>query len=108
MQRAQVDYMATPGPVNSLILDLVTQFDTGWVYSQAVADYSAKAQPDLGIISNGANAYIGDLDLDRVQKTIDIDTPIFAGQGTPVKDGLKAADLVTNQFIDQSIGLPAK
>jgi hypothetical protein len=67
MQRAQVDYMATPG-----------------------------------------NAYIGDLDLDRVQKTIDIDTPIFAGQGTPVKDGLKAADLVTNQFIDQSIGLPAK
>lgn len=54
------------------------------------------------------NAYIGDLDLDRVQKTIDIDTPIFAGQGTPVKDGLKAADLVTNQFIDQSVGLPAK
>jgi hypothetical protein len=78
------------------------------VYSQAVADYTVKAQLDLGVISNGANAYIGDFDLDRVQKTIDIDTPIFAGQGTPVKDGLKAADLVTNQFIDQSIGLPVK
>jgi hypothetical protein len=78
------------------------------VYSQAVADYTVKAQLDLGIISNGANAYIGDFDLDRVQKRIDIDTPIFAGQGTPVKDGLKAADLVTNQFIDQWIGLPVE
>lgn len=106
MQKAQVDYMAKPQAVNTLILDLVKQFDTGWVYSQGVADFSVKQQLDLKLVSNGGNAYIGDFDLDRVQKTIDIDTPIFAGQGTPVKAGLKAADLVTNQFIDQSIGLP--
>ena len=106
LQKAQVDYMAKPGPVNTLVLDLVKQFDTGWVYSQGVADFSVKQQLDLKLVSNGSNAYIGDFDLDRVQKTIDIDTPIFAGQGTPVKSGLKAADLVTNQFIDKSIGLP--
>jgi hypothetical protein len=106
MQKAQVDYMAKPQTVNTLILDLVKQFDTGWVYSQGVADFSVKQQLDLKLVSNGANAYIGDFDMDRVQKTIDIDTPIFASQGTPVKPGLKATDLVTNQFIDQSIGLP--
>ena len=106
MQKAQVDYMAKPQTANTLILDLVKQFDTGWVYSQGVADFSVKQQLDLGLVSNGTNAYIGDFDLDRVQKTIDIDTPIFASQATPVKAGLKAADLVTNQFIDQSIGLP--
>ncbi len=106
MQKAQVDYMATPQPVNTLILDLVKQFDTGWVYSQGVADFSVKQQLDLKLVSNGDNAYIGDFDLDRVQKTIDIDTPIFASQATPVKAGLKAADLVTNQFIDTTIGLP--
>ncbi len=106
MQKAQVDYMAKPQAVNTLILDLVKQFDTGWVYSRGVADFSVKQQLDLKLVSNGTNAYIGDFDMDRVQKTIDIDTPIFAGQGTPVKTGLKAADLVTNQFIDKSIGLP--
>jgi hypothetical protein len=106
MQKAQVDYMAKPQTANTLILDLVKQFDTGWVYSQGVADFSVKQQLDLGLVSNGTNAYIGDFDLDRVQKTIDIDTPIFASQATPVKTGLKAADIVTNQFIDQSIGLP--
>ena len=106
MQKAQVDYMAKPQPVNTLVLDLVKQFDTGWVYSQGVADFSVKQQLDLKLVSNGSNAYIGDFDLDRVQKTIDIDTPIFASQSTPVKAGLKAADLVTNQFIDKTIGLP--
>ena len=32
-------------------------------------------------------------------------TPIFKTQGVTVKDGLKPADIDTNQFIDTSIGL---
>jgi hypothetical protein len=92
--------------VNTLILELVKQYDTGWVYSQGVADFSVKQQLDLKLVSNGDNGYLGDFDMDRVQQTIDIDTPIFATQGTPAKPGLKASDLVTNQFIDKGIGLP--
>jgi hypothetical protein len=105
LQKAEVDYFADPAKTNKLILDLVEQFDTGWVYSQGVADYSVKTMIDLGLVSNGDNAYLGDFDEARVQKIIDSDTPIFTKLGTPPVDGIKASDLFTNEFLDQSIGL---
>ena len=55
----------------------------------------------LGIVANGNNATLGDFDLDR------IDTIIEQVAGIPafnVPDGLSASDLVTNEFIDPSIG----
>ncbi len=33
MQQAMVDYAADPAETNALIVDFVTQYDTGWVYS---------------------------------------------------------------------------
>ncbi|UFS61023.1 ABC transporter substrate-binding protein [Subtercola endophyticus] len=105
MQQAEVDYFANPAPVNSLILNLVTQFNTGWVYSQGMADYSVKTQVDKGIVGNGDNSTLGDMDTARVQKIIDIDTPIYAAGGKAVKAGLTPADIFTNQFIDTSIGM---
>ncbi|CAD5995060.1 ABC transporter substrate-binding protein [Agreia sp. COWG] len=105
LQQAEVDYFADPAPTNAMILDLVTQYDTGWVYSQGVADYSVKTMRDLGLASNGDNDYIGDFDEARVQKIIDTDTPIFTKLGTPPKDGITASDLFTNEFLDKTIGL---
>jgi hypothetical protein len=105
LQQAEVDYFAEPAATNKLILDLVEQFDTGWVYSQGVADYSVKTMLDLGLVSNGDNGYIGDFDEARVQKIIDSDTPIFTKLGTPPIDGITASDLFTNEFLDQTIGL---
>jgi hypothetical protein len=57
------------------------------------------------IIGNGRNSAVGDFDLTRVQKILQIVTPIFAAQKTPVKSGLTADQLVTNEFIDNSIGV---
>jgi hypothetical protein len=57
-----------------------------------------------GIVGNGNNKTIGDFDEARVQKIMDIVSPIFAGQKKPVKAGLKPTDLATNEFIDTSIG----
>jgi hypothetical protein len=105
LQQAEVDFFDDPAATNSLILDLVDQYDTGWVYSQGVADYSVKTMLDLGLVSNGDNAYIGDFDEARVQTIIDSDTPIFTKLGTPPIEGITPADLVTNQFLDQSVGL---
>ena len=48
MQQAEVDYYADPAATNKLILDLVEQYDTGWVYSQGVADFSVEQQKKLG------------------------------------------------------------
>jgi hypothetical protein len=105
MQQADLAYLADPKKVNDLILDLVDQYDTGWVYSQGVADYSVKTQQELGLVGNGDDSTHGNFDEARVQKLIDQTTPIFTEQGTPPKAGLTPADLMTNEFIDTSIGL---
>ena len=73
MQQADVDYITDPATTNALILDLVKQYNNGWVYSQGVADFAVKQMKDLEIASNGDNAYVGDMDEARVQKIIDID-----------------------------------
>ena len=62
-------------------------------------------QLELGIVGNGDNATLGDFDLQRVQETIDIVVPIYSGQRRDVAADLTPEDLVTNQFIDSSIGL---
>ena len=105
-QQAQVDYIAKPAAVNTLILELVKQYNTGWQYSQGVADFAVKQQVDLGLVSNGDNSTLGDFDMTRVQKVLDIDTPIFTKQKPAPAEGLTPEKLVTNEFIDKSIGLP--
>ena len=107
MQQADVDYLADPDRATSIILDLVEQYDTGWVYSQGVADYSVQTQQDLGLVGNGPDDTHGNFDTDRVDTLIEQTTPIFTEQGTPPLDGITADDLVTNEFIDDSIGVPA-
>ena len=105
-QQATVDYYGDPSTTNPVILDLVDQYDTGWVYSQGVADFSVKQQVALGLVSNAGNETLGDFDLDRVQTIIDQMTPIATELGTPPAEGLTVDDLVTNEFIDESIKLP--
>ncbi|MCO7220318.1 ABC transporter substrate-binding protein [Klenkia sp. PcliD-1-E] len=107
MQQADVDYLEDPARVNDIILDLVQQYDTGWVYSQGVADYSVETQKELGLVGNGPDDVHGNFDTDRVDTLIEQTTPIFTDQGTPPKEGLTADDLVTNEFIDDSISVPS-
>ena len=40
----------------------------------------------------------------RVGRMLEIVSPIFTAQRKPPKDGLKAEDIATNEFVDQSIG----
>jgi hypothetical protein len=71
------------------------------VYSQAGAEYSHAKQLELGIVSNGENAYIGDFGPERVTELmglVDEVTEIDVSGVTP-------EDVYTNDFIDQSIGL---
>jgi hypothetical protein len=104
-QAAQVAYLDDPAATNTLILELVDAFDTGWVYTQGVADFSVQQQAELGLVGNGPDSTLGNMDEARVQKIIDELGPIFAEQGKPIKEGLTAADIMTNEFVDPSIGL---
>jgi hypothetical protein len=106
VQRAQVDYLANPEKTNQLILDLVEQYDTGWVYSEGLAGYAIQKMRE-DFVTNGPDQTLGNFDNARVQRMIEIVTPIFTAQRQPPKEGLKPEDIATNEFVDESIGVPA-
>lgn len=105
IQRAQVAYAKDPAATNALIAKIVKEQNAGWVYPLALADYAAKAQVDNKIISDGPTPALGDFDLPRVQKMIDLLRPIYEKQRIKVPATLKPEDMYTNEFIDPSIGL---
>jgi hypothetical protein len=107
LQQSQIDFIANPEPAIAVILDLVQQYKTGWVYSKGLAEYSAKALKQLGMVENGPDGVLGNFDMARVNKIMQIMTPIMAGQKQQVKQGLKAEDIATNEFINQNTKLPA-
>ena len=101
MQQSLVDYYANPGPTNDLILELIDEYQTGWIYTLAGAEYSHAKQLELGIVSNGPNDYLGDFDADRVAGLMEL-----VAEVTPIDvSGLQSGDVFTNEFIDTSIGL---
>lgn len=102
IQQAQVDFITNPDATNELILEAVEAYDNGWVYTAGVAEFSVQAQLDNGLVSNGPDDTLGNFDLDRVDSVVEIlvSTNVF-----PDSAGVTAADLVTNEFIDESIGL---
>jgi hypothetical protein len=106
IQRATIDYMKSPEKTTPFVLKLVKEYNNGWKYSPGMADYALrKMRADF--VNNGPDKTLGNFDMSRVQRMIDIDTPIFVGQKKPPKAGLKPEDLVTNEFIDPNIGMAA-
>jgi len=107
IQQAQVDYASNPVPADTLIAKLVSKYNDGWDYTTNAAAYAAKAQVKDGIIANGPDGVLGDFNLARVNTLIKSLSPIYAKEGKTPKAGLTAQDIVTNQFIDTGIHLPA-
>lgn len=107
MQQVEVDYYdgTTKDATNALILELVEAYDTGWVYSAGVAEYSFDTQLADGIISNGPDDTLGNFDEARVAELFDLVLPIYTEQGIEIAEGLTPEDLYTNEFVDMSIGL---
>lgn len=108
IQQAQVDFINKPEETNRLILELVDKYNNGWQYSPGLADFAIGQMKALGIVDNGPNQTLGDFDLTRVEKLIDITTPIFRAQKTEVRAGIRAEDVVTNEFIDPRVGLNSR
>lgn len=102
MQQAVVDYAVDPARVNAMIIDAVAQYDSFWVYDQGVADYSVATQIELGLVGNGPDSTIGNMEPERVQAVIDA----MRAAGMDVRADLTAAEISTNEFIDPAIRLP--
>jgi len=100
IQQAIVDFAGSPDRANAIIVDAVEQYADFWQYDMAVADFSVATQKELGLVGNGDDDTVGNFDLDRVQGLIDA----MRAAGMNVPDGLEPSDIVTNEFIDESIG----
>ena len=101
VQQSTVDYLNNPAAANKKIVDMLDQLKEV-VYSAGEADYAVKTMKDIGLISNGPDATLGNFDMDRVQEGID---QMIAAGITNVPQDLKANQLATNEFIDPAIGL---
>jgi len=106
IQQGIVNYAANPGPADALIVKLVQEYNSGWVYSAAEASYAAKTMLTDKIIANSPDGTVGAFDDSRISKLIALLRPIYAKDGKPVKAGLTPQDITTNQFLDTSIHLP--
>jgi hypothetical protein len=104
VQRAQVDFLKNPGKTNAFIIKTVADYNDFWTYSPGLADY-AIGKMRLDFVNNGADRTLGNFEVGRIQRLIDIVTPILVGQRQPTKPGLRPQDLYTNEFIDPSIGV---
>ncbi len=105
LQQAQVDYILQPAEVNDLLFRF-NQAGYGapwWHTSRELLDSAVRVQREQKIVSNGSNDTLGDFDLDRVAKLLEV---IRGTLDVRAKPGVQAADVVTNRFIDPSVRLP--
>ena len=99
IQRAVVNFSFNPDSTNALIVDVVESFNSFWVYGEEIADYSVKTQSELGLVGNGTNDVVGDMDQNRVQEVIDL-----MGEAGIDTNEIGPSDIFTNEYIDESIG----
>jgi hypothetical protein len=105
IQQAAVDYVKSPANTNKLILELVQKYNTGWVYTEGQAKAGVEAMLKYKLVANSPDGTLGSFDIARVTDFIGKASPLLKAAGSKVKDGLKAEDLVTNEFINKSIKL---
>ena len=107
LQQAQVNLIAKPEQTIPLVVRVAQDYKTGVPYPTGLAEFAASQEKKLGLTGNGIprDNTIGNFDMARVQKMIDIAGPIFAAQKKPIKDGLKPSDVVTNEFLNTNIGV---
>lgn len=103
MQRAEVDFIRDPAAASAVVRRLGTEFRSPSALLPGQAEFGLRVMRDDGLVSNGSDGTLGDVDAARVQRLITALAPVFKGAAA----GLRPADLSTNEFLDSSIGLPA-
>ncbi len=101
LQQSVVSWAGDPSGSNAVIVDAVAQFDADWVYSAELADWSAAKQLELGLVGNGPDSTVGNMEASRIQAILDAQRE----SGVEIPEDLTAEDMFTNEFLDESIGL---
>ena len=102
IQQAVVDFDASPGRANAIIVDAVETYQDFWVYPPDLAEFSHSAKREFGLIGNGPDDIVGNMVGERIAKVLDD----MRAAGMDIDPGLTADQLFTNEFIDPNISLP--
>ena len=107
VQRAVVSYITDPERTNAIIVDAVQQFEDLWVYASGNADYGVRTMRELGLVGNGPDDIVGNMEEARIAKVIsDMHSAneMSVTVDWEIPEDLTADQLFTNEFIDPSIG----
>jgi hypothetical protein len=106
IQQGWVDYMADPQAAAELMVEANDAFATFWQIDLPGTLSNVELMAETGMIDNGPTGEVGSFDLDRIQRMIDILSPMYEAQGVRDFDtSLTPADIATNEFIDPDISL---
>ena len=103
IQQSAVDFQNDPAATNAAILQAVIDLDSFWQLSEDSVASTVQTMTDLGLVGDGPDSTLGNFDLDRVEEIITVISEQVSSVSVP--EGLTAEDLVTNDYIDPSIGL---
>ncbi len=105
LQRAAIDYVKNPGPINAMLVDYTARIKGGTQISGPGAADAVQKMLSFGIVANGTDGVLGSYDAARIQSLITDYGAVFAAKGKPPKRGLQPSDIFTNEFLDKSIKL---
>jgi hypothetical protein len=105
LQRSSIDYVKSPGPVNTVLIDFTSKIKGGTQITAPGAADAVQKMLTLGIVGNGTDGVFGSYDTAQVQTLITDYVPVFTTRGKAPKSGLKPSDIFTNEFLDKSIKL---
>ena len=105
LQQAWVDYLADPTPIGDALVEITKTYNNYWTIDSELNAAGFELFKSLGIGGNGPDSTYGNFDLDRVQKLYDEAMPLLADLAVETDPDLTVDGVVTNQFIDESIGV---
>lgn len=104
LQQALVDYLDDPDETTALVVDLSARLGDD-SYDAALAAAALERLRAEDIVGNGGNDTIGDIELGRVRDLFEQAIPAWKRAEVVVPDDVEPDDILTNRFIDRSIGL---
>jgi hypothetical protein len=103
LQQALADYLDDPEQTTALLVELAAEFgDDSYDAERAAAAFEIL---DEGrIAGNGPDGAIGDINLGRVRDLFEEAVPAWRRADVPIPAHVEPDDIVTNRFIDTTIG----
>jgi hypothetical protein len=106
VQQSTVDYMNNPEPMNVRLDEIVKELNSFWTSSIGLHNAATVSMKELGLVTDGSNGFVGDMDPDRINRLIGEWVPILESLGlTSFNPDVTAADISTNEFLDETISL---